>query len=512
MASAKQAKTIDSVLKLLEAKNISEPAADLAITGVSYDSRAVTAGHAFCCIPGEHVDGNEFVGQAIKNGASCIFSEREQAGISVPYFVVKDVRLALALLADHFYDYPSLKLRPLGVTGTNGKTTITHIVEHILTHAGHKIGLIGTLGARWPGKSEYQNTKFTTPQSSDLHRILASMVEAGCSHVAMEVSSHALVQKRVGGCHFASACLTNITQDHLDFHQTMDHYWRSKRILFESMNQTSHDGKSAVVNIDDALAGEFLKVIGPSVRKITYGWSDNADIYVKSAQFDFSGTKLVIATPLGDMTTNIRLTGHFNVYNVMAAMAMAMAEGVSLQVIAEALTDFGGVSGRFEVVTGESADEPLCVVDYAHTPDGLDNVLKAARAMVPKDGQLIVVFGCGGDRDPSKRPQMGEIAEKSADVVVITSDNPRSEDPQKIIANILAGVKRMSSVKVEADRSRAIRLAIGRAGNLDVVVIAGKGHENYQILADKTIPFDDRTEVKLALAERGINRPEVSHK
>lgn len=503
---------IESVLKLLEASNLSSDATDISITGVSYDSRSVLPGHAFCCIPGEHVDGNEFVGQAIKNGAACIFSEREQENISVPYFVVKDVRLALALLSDHFYDYPSLKLRPLGVTGTNGKTTITHIVEHILSSAGHKIGLIGTLGARWPGQDEYQNTKFTTPQSSDLHRILASMVEAGCSHVAMEVSSHALVQKRVGGCHFASACLTNITQDHLDFHQTMDHYWRSKRILFESMNQTSHDGKSAVVNVDDALAGEFLKVIGPTVRKFTYGWQDNADIYVKSAQFEFSGTKLVLSTPDGDLNTTIRLTGHFNVYNVMAATAICLAEGVQLDAIAEALRNFGGVSGRFEVVTGESTDEPLCVVDYAHTPDGLENVLKAARAMVPKDGQLIVVFGCGGDRDPSKRPQMGEIAEKSADAVVVTSDNPRSEDPQKIIANILAGIKRMGSVKVEPDRSRAIRFAINRAGSHDVVVIAGKGHENYQILADKTIPFDDRTEVRLALAERGTNRQEVPTK
>lgn len=493
-------KSIEPVLKLLGVTS----AADIILNGVSYDSREVKPGYAFCCIAGQHVDGNKFIAEAISNGAACIFSASPKAGeLPIPYFTVADVDLALALVADHIFDHPSQKLRPLGITGTNGKTTTTHLVEHILNYAGSKTGLIGTLGARFPGQGDYQNIKqHTTPQSSDLHRLLAAMVDAGCTHVAMEVSSHALVQKRVAGCHFALASLTNITQDHLDFHQTMDNYWQSKRHLFEILNDTNHDGKSAIVNKDDPLAKEFLKVVGPSARQITYGWEKGADIYVKKTQFDFDSTKASLVTPLGEIDMQLKLTGRFNIYNVMAAIAICLAEGVELETCKEALEGFSGVSGRFEVVAVHSGYEPLCIVDYAHTPDGLDNVLKTARNLVPKGGKLIVVFGCGGDRDASKRPQMGEIAETRADEVIITSDNPRSEDSQVIISNILAGIKRLQGVIIEPDRSTAIRAAVDNASNQDIIVIAGKGHENYQILADRTIPFDDRTEVKLALQDR----------
>jgi UDP-N-acetylmuramoyl-L-alanyl-D-glutamate--2,6-diaminopimelate ligase len=318
----------------------------------------------------------------------------------------------------------------------------------------------------------------------------------------MEVSSHALVQKRVGCCQFASATLTNISQDHLDFHVTMDAYWKSKRMLFEELNNSVHSNKSAVVNLDDALAAEFLKPVGNAVRKLTYGWDPAADLSVINAEFDFSGTRLSLRTPQGELSFKLLLSGRFNVYNVMAAMLICHAEGLSLEQCAKSLEEFPGVSGRFEVVSIGSADEPLCIVDYAHTPDGLENVVKTARNLVPPGGKLICVFGCGGDRDPSKRPQMGEIAETHADEVVVTSDNPRTEEPQHIIANILAGIRRMNRIKVEPDRSTAIRMTIREAGSKDVVVIAGKGHENYQILADKIIPFDDRTEVRLALEER----------
>jgi len=475
---------------------------DVKITGVAFDSRLVKPGNAFVCIPGDKVDGNQFIGQAAKNGASCIFSEVAAKSPPVPFFQVPDVRLALAALADHFYDYPSRRLRVLGVTGTNGKTTTTHLIEHICNFAGQKTGLIGTLGARWHAQSGYQNIKHTTPQSSDLHAILSRMAESGCSHVSMEVSSHALVQKRIAGCHFAVACLTNVTQDHLDFHKTMEHYWQSKRKLFEDIGASVHPNRSVVVNRDDPLAPEFLKVVESPVTRLTYGWSPGADTYVKAANFDFTGMQLTLETPAGPVDMRLKLTGRFNVYNVMAAVTVCLSEGIDLASCAQAVADFPGVDGRFELVSIGSPGEPLCVVDYAHTPDGLENVLKTARSLVPEGGRLIAVFGCGGDRDPSKRPQMGAIGEAIADEVIITSDNPRSEDPQQIIANILAGIKRTASVKVEADRARAIKLAISKAGSRDVLVVAGKGHENYQILADRTIPFDDRTEVRLALTAR----------
>lgn len=494
-----RSKPVDPVLRLLGVRGSGQ---SVSITGVAYDSRLVRAGNAFVCIPGQQVDGHQFVDEAIRNGASCVFSEIPQQGLPVPVFQVGDTRQALALLADHFYDHPSYRLRLLGVTGTNGKTTTTHLIEHTLNHAGKSTGLIGTLGARWPGQPAYENIKHTTPQSSDLHSILFRLAESGCSHVAMEVSSHALVQKRVAGCHFAVACLTNISQDHLDFHQTMENYWQAKRILFTELVESVHNSKFAVVNADDAMSGEFLQAVGAGITKLTYGWGVGADTHVVAADFDFGGMRVSLATPGGPLEFRTKLAGRFNVYNVMAAVTICLVEGVDPGTIAEAIEQFAGVAGRFELVGLDFGPGPLCIVDYAHTPDGLENVLTTARCLVPEGGRLIVVFGCGGDRDASKRPQMGQIAETAADEVIVTSDNPRSEDPQQIIASILAGIKRTAKVKVEADRARAIRQAVGGACERDVVVIAGKGHENYQILADRTIPFDDRTEARLALKQR----------
>lgn len=497
-----EAKDLKPVLRLI---GLSGPLVDAApaITGVSFDSRSTASGDAFVCLPGEKVDGNQFVPDAVRAGAVCVFSEVEHEGLSVPLYRVPDVRLALALIADHFYGYPSQRIRPLGVTGTNGKTTTTHLIEHVMNSAGLPTGLIGTLGARWPGMSQYQNIKHTTPQSADLHRILAMMVESGATHAAMEVSSHALAQKRVAGCHFAVACLTNVTQDHLDYHQTMENYWQSKRKLFEMLNDSIHENKAIVVNIDDELSAEFIKAAGPSVRVLTYGFGPSADMRAESVSFTFDGVDLKLASPFGQLELSAGLAGRFNVYNIMAALLVCLSEGVGRQEAVDALTSFAGVSGRFETVRSGAENEPLCIVDYAHTPDGLKNVLDAARALVPPCGRLIAVFGCGGDRDSSKRPQMGAIAEQAADLVVVTSDNPRSEEPQQIIANILAGMRRVNKVHVEPDRAKAIRLALNLSCGDDIVVVAGKGHENYQILADRTIPFDDRTEVRLALKERG---------
>jgi UDP-N-acetylmuramoyl-L-alanyl-D-glutamate--2,6-diaminopimelate ligase len=487
------------------------------ISGIAYDSRKVEPGDIFVSIEGQKLDGDQFIGEAIKRGASAVLSQKQSGPYSVPLLVASDVHAAFAALAGAVYDYPSQKLRLLGVTGTNGKTTTTHLIEHILGEGGIKAGLIGTLGARLPkagGQNEdklngerYIDLKHTTPQASDLQALLATMVGRGVTHAAMEVSSHALALKRVYGCRFVSACLTNISQDHLDFHTTMENYWQSKRILFE-MLADNQESRSAVINLDDELAPKFIAAIPKQAKNLelsTYSFNNNkAAIHVVDYQFDFSGTRLKLATPGGVIDLHTRLQGKFNIYNVMAAMAVCLVEGLSKEAIAQALSDFAGVSGRFEVVgaAGGQVMAPLCIVDYAHTPDGLKNVLKTARALVPVGGKLIALFGCGGDRDTTKRPQMGSIAEDLADQLVVTSDNPRTEDPQEIINNILIGVKRIQMATVEADRARAIRNTVMAASPQDVVVIAGKGHETYQILGDRTIDFDDRQEVARALNER----------
>jgi UDP-N-acetylmuramoyl-L-alanyl-D-glutamate--2,6-diaminopimelate ligase len=520
-------KTLDQLIELLRNSGAALPSivkpdsSDLSnpvITGVAYDSRAVKPGDIFISIEGMKQDGNAFIAQAIQNGASCIVSEKSTGPYTAPLLLVPDARKAMASLASALYEKPSSKLRVLGVTGTNGKTTTTHLIEHILNFAGLKTGLIGTLGARLPiyeesngkpvykGKSQYLDVHHTTPQASDLQALLHTMASDGLSHVAMEVSSHALALNRVQDCNFASATLTNITQDHLDFHKTMDNYWRAKQLLFKMLQAPPGQKTTAAINLDDDLADEFIKTLNKDVELFTYGLSKEARIHPKEFHFDHKGTAVTLATPHGDIAFTTRLTGEFNLYNVMAAMAVALGEGISKEQVAESLRDFAGVSGRFEVVQAKTADSnsqnPLCIVDYAHTPDGLDNVLKAARALVPKEGKLIALFGCGGDRDSSKRPQMGEIAETLADRVVVTSDNPRSEDPQQIIADILAGIKRLKDVTVEVDRAKAIAMAVKMAQAGDVLVVAGKGHETYQILKDKTIDFDDRVEVAQALSTR----------
>ncbi|MCA9801846.1 MAG: UDP-N-acetylmuramoyl-L-alanyl-D-glutamate--2,6-diaminopimelate ligase [Cyanobacteria bacterium HKST-UBA02] len=476
-------------------------------TGLAYDSRSLARGDIFFCIQGEKFDGNDYVRQAAEQGAALIISEKQKPNAFFhPYVQVPDIRLAMADAASYYYEEPSKKLRILAVTGTNGKTSTTHLIEHIFNGAGKKAGLVGTMGARWPrsdaGKA-YVDMHHTTPQCIDLQSVLASMAEDRVTHVAMEVSSHALVLKRVELCHFASACLTNVTQDHLDFHKTMDNYWKSKRLLFTALTQSCHSNRSAIINIDDGYAREFINAVDPSTRVYTYGFSKDADYRVLDATYSQSGTRIILKTPSGSLNLNTPLVGHFNVYNVLAALVVCLGEGIPPSACLDGIETFTGVDGRFQVVSaGGGNKEPLCIVDYAHSPDGLENVLKVARGLVPANGRLIVVFGCGGDRDRSKRPQMGSIAEVHADRVFVTSDNPRSEDPKMIIADILAGITRIKDVVVEQDREKAIHAAIAEAGSNDVVVVAGKGHETYQLIKDEVLDFDDRIKVREALEAR----------
>ena len=464
------------------------------LAGIAYDSRKVAPGFAFFGLTGQHVDGNSFIENAIKSGATSIVSETKlKLNNNVPLIVVKNTRLALALFSSIFYEMPDQKLNLIGITGTNGKTTTTHLLEKLVDD----LGIIGTLGARWPNSSNYEFLNFTTPNPPELNLILKRQLDDGVKNVAMEVSSHALSLDRVSFLDFNIACLTNITQDHLDFHKTMENYVNSKFKLFENLLASKKPDKFAILNKDASYGQDFeerlnnLNAPKYNVTVLTYGFSDKASLYVKNYTSSFDSSNLEIGGLLGNLTLTVPVIGLFNIYNVLAAMLVAHACKIEISTILARLKDFQGVAGRFEKVSS-SSQQPLCIVDYAHTPDGLANVLTAARGLTPANGKLIVVFGCGGDRDSSKRPQMGSIAEKLADIIIITSDNPRSEDPEQIIADILTGIKKLKNVQVESDRQEAIKLAINLAKAKDVIVIAGKGHENYQIIGDKTIHFDDR--------------------
>jgi len=510
-------KTIEELASHLAIANAEH--AKLDVTGLAYNSKEIKAGDAFFCIPGEKFDGNKFIGDAIKSGAILIVSEKEKPedfgkdhpGFSGAYFKVDCVREAMGRIASYFYDYPSNKLRLLGVTGTNGKTTTTHVIEHVLNKCGHKTALIGTMGVRWPGRADFVDTHHTTPQSIDLQKLLAQMVADGVTHAAMEVSSHAIFLKRVEGCQFASASLTNLTQDHLDFHKTMDDYRHAKIGLWDLLSLSKAQNKSSVINKDDSSAVYFTQATPESARLLTYGFKES-DFQVISAKYSGTGTEIVLKTPESKDQVNVTLPllGEFNVYNVLCAMAICFAEGVSVSQFQEALGSFETVPGRFQLVglgrerEQDEKNTPICIVDYAHTPDGLEKILKAARPMVEDGKKLYVVFGCGGDRDPTKRPKMAEIAASLADEIVVTSDNPRSEDPDKIIEDILVGIDQSKKklVAVEADRRTAIHQTIARAKAHDMVVVAGKGHETYQILKDRTIDFNDAEEIKIALKKR----------
>lgn len=466
---------------------------DKIIKDITADSREVREGSLFICLKGAHVDGHKYLEQAAASGAGAALVEDvpEVCPDGLTLLKVDDTRLGMEVIAPFFYDYPGKTMRMIGVTGTNGKTTTTNIVRAILRKAGFKVGLIGTINIMIEDEAIVAHN--TTPDVVDLQRALYRMKEAGCEYVVMEVSSHALALNRVAGCEYDTAALTNITQDHLDFHKTLENYRDAKGLLFEHLHEGKKENKTAVFNMDDASSPILCD--RTKTRILTYGEGRNNDIYPLFFKVEAKQMRLQLHTPVGEMDLLLKITGEFNVYNVMAAVAIALAEQIDKKTIVDVLNGFDGVPGRFQLV--EAGQPYTVIVDYAHTPDGLENVLKTARSIT--EGKLWVVFGCGGDRDNKKRPIMGRIALELADRVVVTSDNPRTEDPAVIIDEIAEALKDVpegKSVELIAERRDAIYHALSEAAANDVIMIAGKGHENYQILADKTIHFDDREVVQ----------------
>ena len=478
---------------------------DTVITGIEHDSRKVQEGTLFVCIPGVHVDGHKFIPQAVKAGARAIVTTREDVEVpeGVAILRVKELQPALDTIVPFFHDYPARSMRVVGITGTNGKTTTSYITRAILRRAGFKVGLIGTIQIMIEDKVLPIHN--TTPDVVELQHTLAMMRDAGMDYVVMEVSSHALDQNRVAGIEFDTAVFTNLTQDHLDYHKTLENYKLAKAKLFDHVSEKGvKEGKTAVVNIDDAASTTMLE--HAKCQHLTYAIEKEADLRATDILVHANGAEFVLNhKSFGKMPLKLHITGIFNVYNVMSAVGAALAEHVDAKFIKAALEDFTAVPGRFELV--KAGQDFSIIVDYAHTPDGVENVLKTARKIAKK--RIIAVFGCGGDRDRTKRPIMGKLAAELADVVIATSDNPRTEDPEFILSQVEEGVKeglRESGGKKHhekiTDRREAIYRAIELAEKDDIVVILGKGHENYQILKDKTIHFDDKEEARAAVAAK----------
>lgn len=470
-------KTLIHSLVRTPLKNDSNPT----IKSLHMDSREVKPGGLFFCVRGYTVDGHDYVDQAIENGASAIVSEMELAQ-DVPTLVVKDTRRAMAKISTLFYGRPSEAMKIIGVTGTNGKTTVTHIIEDILNKNDEMTGLIGTMYTKIG--SQKKETKNTTPDSLLLQRTFKEMEESKVDTVIMEVSSHALQSGRVRGTDFDIAIFTNLSPEHLDFHKTMDEYKHAKGLLFSQLGNT-YQGKYAILNADDPVSEYYEEITIADV--ITYGITNDADI--QATNLEITPEKTSFDVKIFDETLKIssRLIGKFNVYNILASIAACYTYGVPLNIIQKSINEIKGISGRFETV---DVDSPFTViVDYAHTPDSLSNILATANEL--KKGNLIVVVGTGGDRDRTKRPKMAEIATDLADFTVLTSDNPRSEDPQSIIDDMEKGVVSTDYTAI-VDRKKAIEYAVTHAEKDDLIIIAGKGHETYQILADKTIDFDDK--------------------
>ncbi len=474
-------------MKLYELiKTENEKLKNIEISSVTCNSKAVGMGSLFVCIRGTRVDGHTFAADAIKNGAAAVVCERD-LGID-KQIIVEDTHKAYFEISANWFGNPARKLKLIGVTGTNGKTSVTYMLKNILEKAGYKVGLIGTIQNMIIDK--VLPSKNTTPDAYEMNSLFNDMEKSGCEYVVMEVSSHALDQKRICSVEFESAVFTNLTQDHLDYHITMDNYFAAKLELFKM-------SKCAIINLDDDYAERILNAV--NCKKITYSVKNDAATYTaKDAEYKPNGVKyqMVGYNFINKITASIG--GKFTVYNSMCAAATALELGVSIDIIKSALAEMNGVAGRAEIVKTDR--DFTVVIDYAHTPDGLENILMSFRDY--RDSRLVVLFGCGGDRDKTKRPLMGETAAKIADYVIVTSDNPRSENPSSIIEDIMAGVKKYKTpYKVIENRVEAIKFAIANANKDDIIILAGKGHETYQILNTGTIHLDEREVVSEALSE-----------
>ncbi len=474
--------------ELLSAAGYRPTAKDTTIKDLQYDSRLVGEGSVFFCLRGEKADGHRFAVMAKEKGAVAFVCE-EELDVDAPQLIVENSRLAMAYLAEAFYGFPHKELKLLGITGTNGKTTTTHLIRHILNDAGKKTALMGTnhiiIG------DEVFPATHTTPDSLEFSAYLRRMADAGCEYLVMEVSSHALKQGRCAAVSFQSAAFTNLTQDHLDYHKSFEDYREAKEILFQLL---SPEGRG-VVNEDSSVRDHFIRVCEAPV--VTYGYGENADFKAEKVSIGSEGTRFDLFFDGAFYPVRMNLIGEFNVYNALCAIAVCQGEGVPMETILTSLVSAEQVAGRFQRIKERFG--PTVVVDYAHTPDGLENILRTAVQLRTK--RLILVFGCGGDRDRGKRPIMGKIGGSYADYAFITSDNPRTEEPMAIIRMVEEGIKETEcEYEVCCDRSDAIRNAILMADDDDIVVVAGKGHEDYQIIGTEKRHFDDVEEVKKALS------------
>ncbi len=485
---------------------------DIEITGLSSDSRNIVKGTRqgegvlFAAIPGEHVDGHSFIADASSAGAAAILAERKTPGVEATQLIVPDVREALSRASDVFYGEPSREVAVIGITGTNGKTTSAYLVESILLEAGMNPGVIGTVNYRYNGS--VFNAPHTTPQAPELQKMLREMADSGVTHCVMEVSSHALEQKRAAHLRFRAGAFTNLTHDHLDYHKTMDEYFRCKSVLFDMLRSS---GGAQVINIDDPW-GRRLKGANPGATTFSLG-DGSASVRAKSFSLLEDRTEAVISTPAGEAGVEARLVGEYNLQNILCAMAVAVSLGIDPLVAARGIGKLERVPGRLEKLVSGGNDPFRAYVDYAHTPDALERALAALRPVTR--GRLITVFGCGGNRDRKKRPRMGEAAARQSDIVIVTSDNPRDEDPIEIISEIEAGMKGIrkfapgerpagKGYMVVPDRREALRKAASIAGKGDTILAAGKGHEDYQLIKGVKHHFDDYEELRSIIHGNGL--------
>jgi UDP-N-acetylmuramoyl-L-alanyl-D-glutamate--2,6-diaminopimelate ligase len=474
---------------------------ELDILGLSYDSRAVNRGHLFVALKGVKQDGLEFVKAAKRKGAVAVLSDRRPS-VDLPWIEASDPRSALSDVAAAFFGCPADKLVLSGVTGTNGKTTTAFLIDAALRHASRTTGLLGTVETRIAGRPK--GSSLTTPESLDLQQLLREMVDEGVTHATLEVSSHALVQSRVRGLRFRAAVFTNLTRDHLDFHGGFEPYFEAKRKLF---TEHLHPDGVAIVNLDDEHGRTLAESLrGPRCR--TFGFAPDADYRPENLQVSLRGVQFRCLTPQGPVEVNSPLVGHFNVSNLLGAMGAALAVGLSPSEAANGVSSLGGVPGRMERV--DAGQSFSVIVDYAHTDDALRNLLDTVRSLKPR--RVITVFGCGGDRDRSKRPLMGSVAAQRSDIVIATSDNPRSESPRAILDEIAQGFKNHTTpFKLITDRREAIDAALRGADAGDLVVIAGKGHEGTQTIRERKLPFDDRVVAREILRDLGQDDSRATH-